>query len=487
MHAAGVQSNDPVERSARKKPNTRFQPDRVALIVDADCDSRESLAILLEAPGLQIIQCSDADEALSILRRERVDLVVTAQRLINGSGIELLESARSLQAEAARALVANEVDMPAMCDAINRAGITHLLGKPLDAKAIARLRVDLLGDAKSSASQVQTSDPRSPGARFGIIGSSPAVRSLIDLIEKVGPTDSTVLITGETGTGKELVGQAIHDVSHRKDCVFSAINSAAMPETLLESELFGHRRGAFAGAATNRRGLFEHTHLGTVFLDELGEMPLSMQAKLLRFLQTGEVRPVGGETARCVDVRLVSATNRDLEKEVMAGRFREDLYYRLAVIPITVPPLRERIEDIPLLANHFIRMKLATNPDSPREIDPDAMEALVRHSWPGNVRELQNVIERGVALCNGDRIRHADLPNRIFASVAPESHEGIQSLPKMERKHILETLDTVGWNRKQAARLLQISTTTLWRRLKEFGIDEAERRATNSRHHSSSF
>jgi len=443
--------------------------------------------MLLDAPGLRIVQCSGVEEALTVLRQEGVDMISTAHHLTNGSGIELLESARRLQPEAARVLVANTVDMPAMCDAINRAGITHLLNTPHDAKSIARLRHEVFGEVQRPSSAPQTSGNDFHGSRYGIIGTSPAVRSLIDLIEKVGPTDSTVLITGETGTGKELVGQAIHQVSKRKDCVFSAINSAALPETLLESELFGHRRGAFTGAATNRRGLFEHTHRGTVFLDELGEMPLSMQAKLLRFLQTGEVRPVGGETSRYVDVRLVSATNRDLEQEVIAGRFREDLYYRLAVIPILVPPLRERIDDIPLLANHFLRIRADGGMRVPGEIEPDAMDALMRHSWPGNVRELQNVIERGVAFCNGDRIQRGDLPSRILAPPSPEIHAGIQSLPNLQRKHILETLDTVGWNRKQAANLLQISTTTLWRRLKEFGIDEVDRRANSRNHRSSSF
>lgn len=486
MEAAGVHPNEAADRRNPNSPRPASRPDRVALIVDRDCVARRSLSTLLDAPGMHIIESSDADEALSVLRREKVDLVVTDQELVNGSGIELLESARALQADAARVLIASEVDMSAMCDAINRAGISHLLRKPLDAKAIACLHGDLLGSPPPAARIRRPGDDASPGARFGIIGNSPAIRSLIDLIEKVGPTDSTVLISGETGTGKELVGRAIHDVSLRKDRTFSAINSAALPENLLESELFGHRRGAFTGAASNRQGLFEHTHMGTVFLDELGEMPLSMQAKLLRFLQTGEVRPVGGETARCVDVRLVSATNRDLEKEVMAGRFREDLYYRLAVIPITVPPLRERIEDIPLLARDFLDRRASEGSAAPIEIDADAMDALVKHSWPGNVRELQNVIERGLALCDGSRIRLDDLPHRFHAAPAPEPQEAIQSLPKLERKHILETLDTVGWNRKRAASLLQISTTTLWRRLKEFGIDEAEHRARNQRHRASS-
>jgi DNA-binding NtrC family response regulator len=305
-----------------------------------------------------------------------------------------------------------------------------------------------------------------------IIGASPRIRELLDLVAKVAATDSTVLITGETGTGKELVGRAIHHHSRRRQRVFCAVNSAAFPETLLESELFGHRRGAFTGASVNKKGLFEHAHQGTVFLDEVAEMPLSMQAKLLRFLQTGEIRPVGGEGTRCVDVRLVTATNKDLESEVTAGRFREDLYYRLAVIPIHVPALRERLDDLPLLVRHFLRRYEAKLGVHVEVIDEAALERLRAHAWPGNVRELENTLERAVALCRQGRIGAADLPARFGeAAEATAPAESIPSLQVIERAHILTTLEKVGWNRKRAAEVLEISTTTLWRRLKEFGVE----------------
>src|SRR5690606_425889 len=319
-------------------------------------------------------------------------------------------------------------------------------------------------------------DDEAAGARgygAGIVGRSAAIRDLLQLIGKVATTDSTVLVTGETGTGKELVGRAIHQASRRAGRVFCAVNSAAVPESLLESELFGHRRGSFTGASANKRGLFEHAHQGTVFLDEVAEMPLAMQAKLLRFLQTGELRPVGSETSRFVDVRLVTATNKDLECEVAEGRFREDLYYRLAVIPIHVPPLRERREDVPLLAEHFLR-RFARKMDKPVErIGGDGPGLLLGHAWPGNGRQRENTIESGVALCRARVLSAADLPLRLRErrpAVEPPA-QGLQSLATLERTHILRTLEVVGWNRKRAAEILEISTTTLWRRLKEFGIE----------------
>jgi len=290
-------------------------------------------------------------------------------------------------------------------------------------------------------------------------------------VAKVAETDSTVLVTGETGTGKELIGRALHAASRRRNRVFCAVNSAAFPEALLESELFGHRRGSFTGASAHKRGLFEYADGGTVFLDEVAEMPLSMQAKLLRFLQTGEVRAVGSESPRYVDVRLVTATNKDLEREVLAGRFREDLYYRLAVIPIVVPPLRERPEDVPVLAQHFLR-RFAQKAGKPVEgVDPAAMDLLCSYSWPGNVRQLENTIESGVALCPSRWLGVADLPARVRERPVPAASDGLQSLETLERAHILRTLERVAWNRKRAAEILQISTTTLWRRLKEFGIE----------------
>jgi len=314
----------------------------------------------------------------------------------------------------------------------------------------------------------------------GIVGRSPQLLALLELVGKVADTDSTALITGETGVGKELIGRAIHHQSRRSDKAFCAVNSAAFPESLLESELFGHRRGSFTGATSNKKGLFEHGHKGTVFLDEVAEMPVSMQVKLLRFLQTGEIRPVGGEVNRVVDVRLVASTNKNLEEEVVAGRFREDLFYRLAVIPIDVPPLRQRREDIELLAEHFLA-QFAKKANKPVDaIAPEALQLLLGYHWPGNVRELENTLERCVALCRGRQIVATDLPERLQNGEPIEVPRALESLHGVERAHILSTLERVGWNRKRAAEILQISTTTLWRRLKEFGVEEGPARGPTS-------
>ena len=354
--------------------------------------------------------------------------------------------------------------------AVMRRGAFDYLRMPADDNALSAqiedlLRRPALRAARYSAPISKRADPFSR-----IIGNSSAMRSLLEIVQTVARTDSTVLISGETGTGKELIGRAVHDASLRAGGTFSAINAAAIPEALLESELFGHRRGAFTGAIANKKGLFESAEGGTVFLDEIGEMPAMMQAKLLRFLQTGEIQPVGAEATKRVDVRLVAATNRDLEEEVAAGRFREDLYYRLAVIPLALPALRERRSDIPLLAQHFVQ-KFASQARRPvTGLSAAAERRLLAHDWPGNVRELENAIERGVALSRSTLIQDSELTLRE-RPVAVATRDGIGSLEAVERTHILKTLDVVGWNRKRAAEILEISTTTLWRRLKEFGVD----------------
>ena len=470
MHAAPESfSREPSVESGTSQSQESAE-DRVLLVVDSDRQLRDAMVRSLSAPGLRVLSRTADDEAERILREMRVDFVIAA----GAAGVELLTLARTLQPRAGRAFACDSSDMCTLREAVNRAAVTQLIGRPIASQDAERIREALRELPAAELGALPRATTASPGARFGLIGNSAPIRALVEMIERIGPTDSTVLVTGETGTGKELVGGAIHACSARRNRIFSAINSAALPETLLESELFGHRRGAFTGAAANRQGLFEHADGGTVFLDELGEMPLTMQAKLLRFLQTGEIRPLGGEASRHVDVRLVSATNKDLEEEVRGGRFREDLFYRLAVIPVTVPALRDRIDDLPLLVDHFLNPQAG----APRaEIEDDALGALAAYRWPGNVRELQNVIERGVALCRDGRIRVQDLPARVLAPERGGELDSIQSLPGLERKHILETLDRVGWNRKQAASLLQISTTTLWRRLKEFGIDEGARSA----------
>ncbi len=307
----------------------------------------------------------------------------------------------------------------------------------------------------------------------GIIGVSESVRNLIEVIRKVASTDSTVLITGESGTGKSLIAKAIHFLSDRRDRPFVTINCAAIPETLLEAELFGYEKGAFTGATSSRKGKFELANGGTVFLDEIGDMPLYLQAKILRVIQEKEIERLGGEKVIKVDVRIIAATNRDLESLVKEGKFREDLYYRLNVIPIHVPPLRERKEDIPLLVEHFLE-KFNEKYGKKVRIAPEAMEPLMEYDWPGNVRELENTVERLVVMNEGV-VRSADLPPHILAFRRKDSLGSVSNLPEKiqatEREKIIEALERTGYVKSRAAKLLGYTLRQLDYRIKKYGIE----------------
>ena len=448
-----------------------------AQVLVACPDSQETLELCgrLRGLGWETLHASSPGDAMRQISSRSPRAVFCTRQLAGVDGVALLAQLRDRWPEVRRVLVAEPDDGTSPIDAVNRAGIHYCIQLPCGTRTLE----EALGAESDfeSASAVSTSAPtgapsssRRTGRFEEIIGESQTIVNLLKLVERVAKTSSTVLVTGETGTGKELIGHALHEASERRKMPFAAVNSAAIPETLLESELFGHRRGAFTGATSDNPGLLHGADGGTVFLDEVGEMPLTMQAKLLRFLQTGEVRAVGSRHVNHVDVRLVAATNRRLEDEVQNGNFREDLYYRLAVIPIHVPPLRDRPEDVPLLARYFVS-RLAKRYGRPNlRIGDAALDALTSHAWPGNVRELENVIEHGAALSTQDCIQPSDLP--IFERRGtPSIRHSLQSLSSVERKHIIETLEHVGWNRKRAAEILQISTTTLWRRLKEFGID----------------
>lgn len=453
------------------------------LIADGEESFVRQAAATLHLKGHDVSGCRTLDEAMRVIEADAPELVLADLRLDGGGALGLLELIHETGLSCGVVVTTQLGSIESAVDAIQRGAINYLR-KPIE-------QADLVGVVEDGLAKLhaipEVAAPVAPpegddlSALTGIVGSSRAMDDLLRLVEKVADTDSSVLITGETGVGKELIGRAIHRLSRRSERVFCAVNSAAFPETLLESELFGHRRGAFTGATANKKGLFEFANEGTVFLDEVAEMPLSMQVKLLRFLQTGEVRPVGDETTRYVDVRLVAATNKNLEREVADGTFREDLYYRLAVIPIHVPPLRERPEDVRALSTHFLHRFAERAGKSVESIAPDAMELLAGYAWPGNVRQLENSIERGVALCQSSEIQVEDLPVRLKEESLVREGETIHSLQVMERSHILNTLEQVNWNRKRAAALLQISTTTLWRRLKEFGIEtDGSRRPPSS-------
>jgi two-component system response regulator HydG len=316
------------------------------------------------------------------------------------------------------------------------------------------------------------------GIRFDfsrIIGKSAKMRELFDMLATVAPTEATVLILGESGTGKEIIANAIHQNSPRRERSYVKVNCAALPETLLESELFGHEKGAFTGAIEKKKGRFERADGGTIFLDEIGEMSLTTQTKILRVLQEREFEPVGGTKTIKVDVRIIAATNKNLEEEVKRGKFREDLYYRVNVVPITIPPLRERAEDVPMLAAHFLRLYGEKNKRMLKGFADGVLDALMRYEWPGNVRELENIVERTVIMSRGDTITFADLPPAIAnkqlpVTVVTQTSPAI-SLKDVERKTITKVLQQTGGNRTKAAVLLGITRKTLQNKIKEYGID----------------
>jgi transcriptional regulator with GAF, ATPase, and Fis domain len=307
----------------------------------------------------------------------------------------------------------------------------------------------------------------------GVLGSSPRIREIFQLLEMVAPSEATVLLLGETGTGKELVAQAIHRNSPRAAGPFVVVNCATLPETLLESELFGHERGSFTGATIRKEGRFVTAHHGTVFLDEIGELTLPIQAKILRVLQAREFEPVGSNRTQKVDVRIITATNRDLETMVREGRFRDDLYYRLNVFPLVLPPLRERLEDLPVLADFFLKRYGEKNRRGVITLAPEALEAFRRYSWPGNIRELENVIERGVIICQGQVLTPEDLPLALQLRDAGPAAGGETEpgLPDLERQLISGTLERVAGQRRQAAEILGISLDELNLKIRSYGLE----------------
>jgi two-component system response regulator HydG len=310
----------------------------------------------------------------------------------------------------------------------------------------------------------------------GVLGSSPRIREMFQLLEMVAPSEATVLLLGETGTGKELVAQAIHRNSPRAAGPFVVVNCATLPETLLESELFGHERGSFTGATVRKEGRFLVAHRGTVFLDEIGELTLPIQAKILRVLQAREFEPVGSNRTQKVDVRIITATNRDLEKMVREGRFRDDLYYRLNVFPLVLPPLRERLEDLPVLADFFLKRYGEKNRREVITLAPEALQAFRRYPWPGNIRELENVIERGVIVCQGNVLTREDLPAALqprgeWLAAGGETEPG---LPELERQLISRTLERVAGQRRQAAEILGISLDELNLKIRSYGLEVRE-------------
>ncbi len=447
----------------------------VILVVDDDPPIREALAAGLKKLGHEILTAGTGSAALEEVRRHPVDLAIIDLKLPDMDGTDLFAALRIIRPEAIAIMISGLATVNDAVTALKK-GIYDFITKDFRMHELRKVVTKALETQQILAENLrlrQALQERSPTGR--LIGRSEALFRVIHLVNQIAPVRSTVLLTGESGVGKELVAEAIHFQSPRRDRPLVKLNCGALPEGLIESELFGHEKGAFTGAIQQRKGRFELADTGTIFLDEISEIPPSTQVKLLRVLQEGEFERVGGTQTLKTDVRVIAATNVDLEAAVAEGRFRKDLYYRLNVIHLRIPPLRERPEDIPLLALHFLDKFCLENNRPAMGISPEAMAALKSYYWPGNVRELQNVVERAVALCQGNMVELADLPDEVRRH-SPEDDQIVipvgASMEEIERRAILKTLKRTGGDKELTARLLGIGLATLYRRLKEMEAKE---------------
>jgi Nif-specific regulatory protein len=461
------------------------------LVVDDEQDNLDAIRFNF-GKSFQLLLANSGEEALSLARQHDVAAIVTDQRMPRMSGLELLKAAREVRPDAVGIIVTAFTDVDVLIEAINLGRIYRYVTKPWDSKELRGIlthaieRFALLRENRRLQEQLSqyvgmlSSDAHSAFDFGAIVGESPALRDVLARVEQVAQTASTVLLRGETGTGKEMVARAIHINSARETKPFVRVNCAALAPGVLESELFGHEKGAFTGAVARRLGRFELADGGTLFLDEVGDLPQDVQVKLLRVLQEREFERVGGAETIKVDVRVISATHRDLEKQIQAGEFREDLYYRLNVFPITLPPLRSRTTDIPLLAEHFIQKYARTAGKNVSGLDATAVSALSGYTWPGNVRELENVIERALILAKGSALTAGDLeftrraapPSSSSPSLSSSSDRPLQErLQEQERTAIIAAIDQAHGNIAHAARALGINRSTLYYRLRKHGLE----------------
>jgi two-component system response regulator HydG len=457
------------------------------LVVDDDPLHRRLSVDVLQASGFELFEAASAEEAFQLLGSQPVDVIVSDYKLPGMSGLELLQKVGTPPEAPPVVLVTGLGDERIAAEAI-RLGAQEYVVKDLPSLGYLNVLPTLVQEALRRTAilrenlllRQQVAEARGPSP---LVGRSPAIRRILELIDEIAAVDSTVLIYGESGTGKELVAREIHRRSPRAGGPFVVANCAALPETLLEAELFGYEAGAFTGARSRRSGRFERAQGGTIFLDEVGDMPLKAQVDLLRVLQHREFERLGGSELLRVDVRVIAATHKDLPQMVREGKFREDLYYRLNVIPIFIPPLRERPEDILILAHHFLARFRARFSRPVEGFTPAAAKALVSYRWPGNVRELENLIERLVVLARGRWIDVEDLPPQLFAP--PESQEppAIDNLAVLEEMTIRRVVEATGWNLKEAARRLGIGRSTLYTKLRRYGI-QRDRSSTVKPHRS---
>ena len=439
------------------------------LVVDDEAIIRDSLHDWLTDTGYQVFTAENGPQALEIIQREGLKIVITDLVMPGMDGIELMKNAKEISSNIEVIIITAYGSIPTAITAM-REGAYDYIEKPFcpeRAELLIEKLVEHQGLIEENISLHQKLEER---YRFeNIIAKSPKMQQVIEVIKVVAKSNATVLITGDTGTGKELVARAIHSQSYRKDKPFVAVSCAALPESLLESELFGHEKGSFTGAYVQKKGKFEVANRGTLFLDEIGEMSANIQVHLLRVLEEKEFTRVGGNELIKVDVRVISATNRDIKKAVAKGQFREDLYYRLNVVTIELPPLRERREDIPLLAQHFLKEFALENQKEIAGFSPEATDFLLRYEWPGNVRELENAIERAVILAKDSHIEVADLPQESLTMT--HSVPSGKDLGEVEKNHILNILNETGGNYSEAARILGISRMTLYNKAKAYGLN----------------
>lgn len=457
------------------------------LIVEDEASMRRILSVLLAEDGHEITEAEGYRQALRLLNGNNYDLIITDQKLRDGDGIQVLEACRESDPTAPVIVLTAYATIGLAVEAM-RHGAFDFIGKPFqpDTVLAAVRRACEHGRLLRENASLRDVVHRLEFGQTNLLGDSPVMQEVRELISRAAPTDATVLITGETGTGKELVARAIHRNSRRAEKPFIAVNCAAMPEPLLESQLFGHEKGAFTGADRARQGLFESANGGTLFLDETGDMPLSLQAKLLRVLMDGEVTRLGANAPRKVNVRILAATHRDLDKRIADGLFREDLYYRLAVVPIIIPPLRMHPEDIPLLAEYFLELVASDLKVPKRTLCDNALRKLMRYELPGNVRELRNLIERAYILGKGREITEEDLPiarngkpadaasvcNGPFCwlDLLPENLDLRQTLEHVESHLLLHTLKVTQGNQAEAARRLGISRSDMSYKINKYNL-----------------
>ena len=457
------------ELSPSSRPSLEPGANITVLVVDDEASNLASLEKIFQREGMRVFTADGAKAALELVRRHRVQVVLTDLMMPGTSGAELLRALKEVSPDTEVVLMTAYGTVETAVQAM-RDGAYDFVEKPLKRMTIVKSvrkaaeRQSLVAENRSLRQELKLLTNRE------IVGQSPALRRVLDVATQAAPSSATVLILGESGTGKELIARYIHSKSGRANGPFVAVNCAAIPESILEAELFGHERGAFTGAIAKREGRFARARGGTLFLDEIGELSPAVQVKILRVLQEGEYEPVGGHTVKA-DARIVAATNRDLVSEVEAGRFREDLYYRLNVIAVTAPPLRARREDIPLLVDHFLGVYCTKNGRARLSVPSEVLRKLMDYSWPGNVRELENVIERAAVLCRSELLGLSDLPDAV-ASATPRLPSELTfsigtPLSEVEQRMIRDTLSHTGGDKSLAAQLLGISTRTIYRKLGE--------------------